>query len=541
LNSRNCLPPRQITKTKLSILFILLLPILGSPLWSLASLQKTHRYLDRGDRELLSKHYDRAIANYLKGILYAPWREKVEVWDDLGFVYLQKREINKAISYLVQSISVHPQNFNPRFYLALAYIHNNEIELASEQLQTIAENVQFDSSWMRKASELTLQKPSGKTVSLEELERIKTEKGVFLEEKSPDTRIIHLDAFNEKNEAAFYFAHGVVLKNKGEFAASENKLFKALKAGYDEWEVRLHLADLYQEHNMEDKAEEQLKKISAQTPNYPVPLPFEFKIHHSLSPPNNQLMESIHTRAMKELEKGKIDGAIKLFEEAMNANPKSFLINHNLALLYFDTEKIEKAAQYCGRALWFLNGDNVNKEHRIGCHDLMGNIFYHQKKFNNALQEFAAILKIDELNAAGHYNLGSVHFALGNLENAEQEWRKAIACEGIAQQLKDEKGTPETATKISITVRKKSISFLSHVSLGQMYLDQNLTEKAAEEYDFAILLKPDNPPPYLKMAQISEIQGETRKANYYLEKYLYLGGKRTDEVEKLIYSLKKRK
>jgi tetratricopeptide (TPR) repeat protein len=529
-----------MTKTKLFILFILFLAILSSPLWGMAPLQKKQRYLDRGDRELLSQHYDRAIANYLKGILYAPWQEKVEVWDDLGFAYLQKREIKKAISYLIQSISVHPKDFNPQFYLALAYIHDNEIELAFEQLRTIDENIQFDSNWMKKAPELLLQKPCGKSVDLEELERIKTVKGVFLEEKSPGTIIIHLDAFNEKNEAAFYFAHGVVLKNKGDFAASENKLFKALKAGYNEWEVRLHLADLYQRHNMEDKAEEQLKKISAQTPKFPVPLPFEFKIHHRLSPPNYQLMESIHTRAWKELERGKIDGAIKLLEEALDASPKSFLINHNLALLYFDTGKPEKAAQYCGRAIWFL-GYSISKEHRIGCHDLMGNILYHQKKFSNALQEFTAILKIDELNAAGHYNLGSVHYALGHSEDAEKEWQKAIDCEGIAQRLKDEKGTSETATKISVTVRKKSISFLSHVSLGQMYLDQNLTGKAVEEFDFAILLKPNDPLPYLKMAQISEIQGEIRKANYYLEKYLYLGGKRTDKVEKLIDSLKKRK
>lgn len=540
MDSRNCLYSNQVTKTKLSILFIFILFFLGSPLWSLAPLQKTQKYLNRGDRELLSQHYDKAIANYLKGILYAPWWEKVEVWDDLGFAYLQKREIKKAISYLLQSLSVHPDNFNPRFYLSLAYIHNNEIELASEQLQIIDDNIQFDSSWMKRASELTLQKPGGKSVSLEELERIKTEKGIFLEDKSPGTMIIHLDAFNEKNEAAFYFALGVVLKNKEEFSMSENKLFKALKEGYNEWEVRLHLADLYHKRNLEEKAEEQLNKISARTPQYPVPLPFEFKIHHRLSPPNYQLMENLHTRAMKDLERGKIDGAIKLLEEALDASPKSFLINHNLALLYFDTEKIEKAARYCGRALWFIDY-SVSKEQRIGCHDLMGNIFYHQKKFHNALQEFTAILKIDELNAAGHYNLGSVHYALGNWQNAEQEWQKAIACERNAQRLKDEKSTSETATKISITVRKKSISFLSHISLGQMYLDQNLTEKASEEFNSAILLKPNDPLPYLKMAQIFEIQGETRKANYYLEKYLYSGGERTDEVKKLIDSLKKRK
>ncbi len=519
---------------------MLILPLLGSPLWSLAPLQKTQRYLDRGDRELLSQHYERAIANYLKGILYATWWEKVEVWDDLGFAYLQKKNIKKAISYLVSSLSVHPKNFNPRFYLALAYIHNDEIELASEQLRPVDENIRFDSSWMKKAPDLILKKPSGKGVSLEELERIKTEKGVFLEEKSQGTMIIHLDAFDQRNEAAFYFAHGVVLKKKGEFSESENKLFKALNAGYNEWEVRLHLADLYQKHNMEDKAEEQLKKISARTPKYPVPLPFEFKIHHRLSPPNYELMESIHTKAWKELERGKIEGAIKLLEEALDACPNSFLINHNLAMLYFDTGKIEKAAHYCGRAIWFL-GYSISKEQRIGCHDLMGNIFYHQKNFNNALREFEAILQIDELNAAGHYNLGSVHYALRHSEDAEKEWRKAIACEGIAQRLKDEQGTQETATKISVTVRKKSISFLSHIALGQMYLDQNLTGKAAEEFEFAVLLKPNDPLPYLKMAKISEIQGETRMANHYLEKYLYLGGKRTDEVEKLMNLLKKRK
>ncbi len=527
-------------KSKSTILSIFLLIIFLS-IQILARPPKVNKYFSQADEEILSGQFDRAIANYLKGMMPISWREGPEVFDDLGYAYLQKEKFGKAKRYLIQSLGFHRENFNPRFYLAAAYILNNEIELAAEQLKIIEENIYFDQSWLAKISGLTARKPNGKTIKANELERIKKEKGIYLEEKTASKIIIHLDAFDERNEGAFYFAQGVVSKINEEFDEAQRKFSKALKANYDEREVRFQLANLYLKQNKNDEAGEQLKKTSSQVIPFPTLSPIKFEIYHRLKYHNNHLITALHGTFRKELEKGKIDEAIKVLEKSLEVNEQSFLINHDLALLYYDTEKIEKAETYCARALWYKDLDKVSKKDSVSCHGLMGNIFYHQKKYDKALLEFKDALKIDGRNAAGHYNLGIAYYALGDRQNAEQKLRKALEHEQGTAKSKKEIAISKSGLDVMVVVRKKSISFMSHMALSQLYLDQNLIEKAAGECEKAINLKPSNPRPYLTLAKIAISKEEIEKAVSYLDKYLYLGGKKNKDVYALLNLIKKRK
>jgi len=507
----------------------------------LARPPEINKYFSQADEEILSEKYDKAIVNYLKGTMFTSWKEKAEIFDDLGYAYLQKKEFEKAKNCLIQSLWFHRENFNPRFYLAAVYILNNEVELAAEQLKIIEENVYFDQSWMAKTSGLTSRKPNGKIIKENELERIKNEKGIYLEEKSASKIIIHLDAFDERNEGAFYFAQGVVYKINEEFEEAQRKFFEALKANYDEKEVRLQLANLYLKQSKKDEAEEQLKKISSRVIPFPSLHPVKFEIHHRLKYHDNHLIPALHGTFLKELEKGKIDEAIKPLEKSLVVNEQSFYLNHNLALLYFDTEKIEKAETCCARALWYKDFDKISKEDAAGCHDLMGNIFYVQERFDKALLEFKEALEIDERNALSHYNLGIAYYALGDKQNAEQKWRKAIEYEKVTKKSEKERAISKSQLDVSVVVRKKSVSFMSHMALSQLYIDQNSIEKAAEECEKAIGLKPSNPQPYLTMAKISITLEEIEIAASYLETYLNLGGKKDKDVYSLLNSIKKRK
>lgn len=528
-------------KQKPTILSTFLLIIFFSSIQILARPSEVNKYFSQADEQILSGKYDKAIANYLKGMMLTSWREEAEVFDDLGYAYLQKKEFGKAKKYLIQSLGFHRENFNPRFYLAATYILNNEIELAAEQLKIIEENVYFDQSWMPKTSGLTARKPNGKIIKANELERIKKEKGIYLEEKSASKIIIHLDAFDERNEGAFYFAQGVVYKINEEFDEAQRKFSEALKANYDEREVRLQLANLFLQQNKKDEAEEQLKKISSRVIPFPTLRPIKFEIYHRLKYHDNHLIAALHGTFLKELEKGQIDEAIKALEKSLVVSDQSFLMNHNLALLYYDTEKIEKAETYCARALWYKDFDKVSKKDAAGCHDLMGNIFYQQKRYDKALLEFKDMLEIDERNAAGHYNLGIAYYALGDRQNAEQKWRKAIEYEQVTAKSKKERTISKSELDVMVVVRKQSTSFMSHMALSQLYLDQNLIEKAAEECERAISLKPSNPRPYLTLTKISITKEEIEKAASYLDKYLYLGGKKNKDVYDLLNLIKKRK
>ena len=524
-----------------SSLAIFLLTVFFSSTQTLARPPEVNKYFSQADEEILSEKYDKAIANYLKGMMFTSWREEAVVFDDLGYAYLQKKEYEEAKKYLTQSLGFRRANFNPRFYLAVVYILNNEIKLAAEQLKIIEENVYFDQSWMAKTSGLTAREPNGKIIKENELERIKNEKGIYLEKKSASKIIIHLDAFDERNEGAFYFAQGVVYKINEEFDEAQRMFFEALEANYNEREVRLQLANLYLKQNKKDEAEEQLKKISSRVIPFPDLHPAKFEVHHRLKYHDNYLIAALHGTFLKELEKGKIDEAIKALEKALVVDERSLLINHNLALLYYDLEKIEEAETYCARALWYKDFQKVSKDDAAGCHDLMGNIFYVQRRFDKALLEFKDVLEIDKRNANGHYNLGITYYALGDKQNAEQKWRKAIEYEQVTARSEKEKATSKSELDVSVIVRKKSISFMSHMALSQLYLDQNLIEKSAEECEKAISLKPSNPQPYLTMAKISITKEEIEIAASYLNTYLYLGGKKDKDVQSLLNLIEKRK
>ncbi len=133
-----------------------------------------------------------------------------------------------------------------------------------------------------------------------------------------------------------------------------------MEANYDEREVRLQLANLYLKQSKKDKTEEQLKKISSRVIPFPDLHPIKFEIYHRLKYHNNHLITALHGTFLKELEKGKIDEAIKALEKALVVSEQSFLINHNLALLYFDMEKIEKTASYLDKYLYL--GGKKNKD-----------------------------------------------------------------------------------------------------------------------------------------------------------------------------------
>jgi tetratricopeptide (TPR) repeat protein len=528
-------------KSKSAILAIFLLTVFSYSIQTLPRARKINKYFSQADEEILSGKYDEAIVNYLKGMMFTSWKKKAEVFDDLGYAYLQKKEFEKARKYLIRSLWLHRENFNPHFYLAAVYILNNEIELAVEQLKIIEENVYFDKSWIAKTSGLTARKPNGKIIKASELERIKNEKGIYLEEKSASKTIIHLDAFDERNEGAFYFAQGVVYKINEEFDEAERKFFEALEANYNEREVRLQLANLYLKQSKKNEAEEQLKKISSRVIPFPDIHPIKFEIYHRLKYHDNHLIAALHGTFLKELEKGEIDEAIKPLEKSLIVDEQSFPLNHNLALLYFDMEKIEKAETYCARALWYKDFQKVSIEDAAGCHDLMGNIFYVQKRFDKALLEFNEALEVDERNALGHYNLGIAYYALGDKQNAEQKWRKAIEYEQVTAKSEKERAISKSDLDVKVIVRKKSASFMSHIALSQLYLDQNSIEKAAEECEKAISLKPSNPQPYLTMAKISITIEEIEIAASYLETYLHLGGKKGKDVYSLLNLIKKRK
>jgi tetratricopeptide (TPR) repeat protein len=469
-----------------------------------AAAQASHRYFDKADEALLSGEYDKAITNYLKGINYADKTYISKVWDDLGYAFLRQGKYLDAIDYLKNSILSHPENFNARLYLAAAYISINESRLASQELDQIEKNIYFDESWISDAKNLLLLNEYDDEVSMPELERLWREKGVFLDKNLEESEsrmhaVIYIDAFNDVNEGVFH-----------------------------------SLRDCVNKKNDNSQEFEGISEIL-------------FEIQHRLKDHKNSLLGQKFQQSLDELGKGKIEESIHTLEEAMIIDEKSFIINYNLALLYFDEfhldpkkkDKLEKAEFHCARALWFRKHQTSNKEEIIGCYDLMANIYSVLMKYEKSLREYKKILEFDPKNTHAHYNLGVVYFNIRDYQNAENEWQNAIALEKKIQNQGEDKGSPGKKMEHSVTVRKRSISHLSHLALGKLYLKQERIDKAISEFKTAISIRANAADPHLSLAKAYQKIGEKEKAASHLERYLFLGGKEEKEAREMLQQLRR--
>ncbi len=497
-------------------LFMILNVIFLSATSTPSLLGKHHRYFEIGDQALLQKDYDKAIFNYLKGINYADKKDIAKVWDDLGYAYLQKEKYSDAITCLIKAIHAHPENFNPRLYLAAAYLFTGEVELASQELNHTEKNIYFDERWYDEAQSLTVMNENGDRIIQDTLEKLRREKGVYLHKTSKETdaksqTVLYIDAFDDKNEAVFYFMQGLAYQKISDHKMARIKFQAASEAGFEGSELR------------------------------------SSQIHYQLKGHDTGLLENKLKKFLEVLKKGEIEEAYIALEEAMLINEQSFVINHNLALLYFDEyqldqskmEKLERAEIYCVRALWYKDYQPVNKDDIISSLDLMGNLYSLKMDYDKSLQEYKKILEIDKENLHALYNIGITYYNLKDFSSAEKEWKKVLESEKIIQNQVKTAENSQKKLEYSVTVRKMPVFFLVHCALGRLYFNQGQFNQAVTELETAIMIKNNAAEPHLLLAKVYQKMGTREKAVFHLEKYLFLGGQKKEKAKLLLKELNK--
>lgn len=294
------------------------------------------------------------------------------------------------------------------------------------------------------------------------------------------------------------------------------------------------------------------------------------------------VLHKINKLALAFIKKDKMYQAIERFDNGIKIYPESPEINYNLGMVYYMQNNYKEAEKHALIALrrkgfftvppddlmdyeirrlikkkkdplheapdiplskWTFNVALKEGNYFLEAYDLLGNVYFKKGNFNRSILAFKKDVEIDHEDAWGHYNLGCAYSALNEQENAEKEWKKAIKYERELKEKKDRREISEDELEISLIVLKRPISFRAHKSLGWLYLDKKLVDKALKEFEKALKLEPDDPEPYYDIGKIYEAKSEfnekyVRKAIYYYERYLYLGGEKEEEVKKLLKSLK---
>jgi tetratricopeptide (TPR) repeat protein len=375
------------------------------------------------------------------------------------------------------------------------------------------------------------------------------------------------------NLACIYYNHN-------DFEKAAEYFRRILKVEPEDTEVRFYLycclKKLNKPINEEIRSEQWPKRVSLSREFIDKPdREYKFK------PKNDSffVLQNINNVGLEFIKRNKFPEALKRFRNGLKIYPESPQLNLNMAIVYSWLNNLEAAEKHALMALKKENyfgripeqrmreilrqkNASINKRTKIpslewtfevalkkgnyfsDAYNHLGTIYLEKKEFNKSILAFKKTIEIYPKDARGHFNLGCAYWEIGKWEKAEEEWRKAIKYEKKLKEMKERGSTSEDQLDVSLIVLETYDSFKAHKYLGRLYIEKNLPDKALKEFEKAIDLEPNDPEPYYNMGKIYHKKSEQHekfidKSIFYFEKYLYLGGKKEEEVKKILKALKK--
>lgn len=231
------------------------------------------------------------------------------------------------------------------------------------------------------------------------------------------------------------------------------------------------------------------------------------------------------------IQSGRLQEARQILRNFLSLNDPYPKLNYNLAQVSNITGALGDALKYAWRAT------QLKPDYR-DAYDLLGNIFFKVGDFNSSLGAYEKALQIDSKDSMAHFNMACVYSAISDLSKAEEHFRKAIQHENQVLGEREKRKISKDELDVSLVVLSRPLSFEAHKALGKIYLQQNQKDKALVEFENAIAFGPSDPESYYEAGIILLAQKNITKAVVYFEKHLYLGGKKGDEVQKLLKKIK---
>ncbi|VFU16433.1 Tetratricopeptide repeat protein (modular protein) [anaerobic digester metagenome] len=203
--------------------------------------------------------------------------------------------------------------------------------------------------------------------------------------------------------------------------------------------------------------------------------------------------------AMGKIQQNDIQGALVELNRAAQANPKDPEVYYAYALVYWRTERFDRALDNATMAVNLAG--KLGLEHpgfKGEAYNLKGTILVSMDRPEEAVEAFKKALK-DELYLTpeyAHYNLASVYYQQGRYPEAEQSAKKAL----------EENSHYAPAWNI----------------LGQVFLKQGQDKHAIEAFEKAILEFPQYTEAHWELAQAFFKTGDTGSAARHLREVIRL-------------------
>ncbi len=161
-------------------------------------------------------------------------------------------------------------------------------------------------------------------------------------------------------------------------------------------------------------------------------------------------------------------------------------------------------------------------------YDLMGNAYLKVGDFANAVHSYKSAVRLDPRDPMGFFNLACAFHASGDDASAEKNWLESLRLEKIAPEAGASARAAAGALDHSLTVKVEPVSAPCCEYLGLLYARQGKTMEAIDYFDKAISFNPGRLIPYLEIGKLHRTLNNLDKAREYFEKYLALGGDKSN-------------
>ncbi|MDB4793621.1 tetratricopeptide repeat protein [Methylacidiphilales bacterium] len=161
--------------------------------------------------------------------------------------------------------------------------------------------------------------------------------------------------------------------------------------------------------------------------------------------------------------------------------------SHAYAEMYGDQEK-----------LWAYNLEFNPRS--LPAHLNLGNAFLAENRFDEAMEQFYQVLKIDPDYAGAHNNLGIILYQKGSIPEAIEEFRKAAESDPYDANNDNNYGfalarnnrIPEAIKEFEIAVKENPHLADAHKNLALSYWKVHRIPDAIEQYEFCLRLNPND-------------------------------------------------
>lgn len=229
----------------------------------------------------------------------------------------------------------------------------------------------------------------------------------------------------------------------------------------------------------------------------------------------------LNEKGIKAFSAGDYASARSYFTEALDMNPESSLLNHNLALVFYYKPDMEKAV-YLWQKAAAIEPENLRYRYHLA------SALSFDGKTREAIRQYRLIIMQLRDEPELYNNIGQLYEFKGDLRQAEVNYRHAVklkpdytkALYNLSRVLTKGGRLREVEGVHKRILRISPDDVEGYIGLGNIYRDTGRRAMAVQYYKKAITLRADYPEihillsgVYREMGRIKEAQDEEKLAN----------------------------